>query len=546
MDSEDTSQPTASRRSAVLGSLAVGLLALVVLLLAAGRFQPDRLYVYELNDQVGYVTTARWLADHGELRSQLVVPSFVENASWRMYMPGHYAALATSYALFGDGPIQWRLPSLVGFVITAVGTFLIGRRLYGVLPGLLAAAIVILFPANVSDAFTAMSEATIGAACVLSFCVFLHLPSRNRYVLGPLLLALPFLFRETGALLLVPMALVAWADRSVPRLRSLAILAGGSVVVIAAIYAWQTGTGKQSPPLSWIVLGRVNFGDAVLEETLPSPTLPELASGLWTNFTANLGFVQERFRTRFASHSEPALTSTVLGFVLIALAVGVARVRRDPYPLGAGLLGLAAVTFLMFFHKAYIHVAIRHIVFTLPFTAVVVGAILARVGAWGAASGWGLGKVGTGVLVVLAVPFLWLCNTGIQKRVAETCKETPAVFTEELEFFGHDDAKLLVCLPVHGLRYVLDHYPVRWSFVPENDETLRRLAERHEIGTLILAKEDLGRTLTRRGIRDAGLFEIGSYQNRFQVYMDRESAMRLRRKMQREGGGAPGNGDGER
>ena len=151
----------------VRASLLVLLGAVSILAAHAPVCRPDLIHIDKLNDQIGYITTARWLADTGELRSQLVYPASFGDR-WRIYMPGHYWALATSYLVLGDLPLTWLLPRLLGFAVATLCVFLTGCRLYDTRSGAVAAALFAAFPANIFLAFTSMSEQTFIAAATSS------------------------------------------------------------------------------------------------------------------------------------------------------------------------------------------------------------------------------------------------------------------------------------------------------------------------------------------------------------------------------------------
>ena len=111
--------------------LGVVVLGVLLLVLQSGPFHLDQLHVDDLNDQVGYITTARRWVETGHLSSHLVYPAYVEQESFRFYMPGHYAALAFAYLLGGDGPLVWRMPGMISFVVIGLGVYVAATRLYG-------------------------------------------------------------------------------------------------------------------------------------------------------------------------------------------------------------------------------------------------------------------------------------------------------------------------------------------------------------------------------------------------------------------------------
>jgi hypothetical protein len=507
------------RHPGVGGSVCVLLAAVGVLLLHVTAFRLDVMHVEKLNDQVSYITTARWFSETGELRSHTIVPAFIGTQDWRLYMPGHYSSLALSQLVFGAGPVQWRLPNLFAFTLTAVLVYDLGRRLFDVRTGSLAALFVILLPLNVGLAFTAMSGPTFMAMCVLSFWILVCLPPRLRPFTIPFLLLGPFLFREQGALLLVPMSVLAVSASPEHWKGKLLVSWLGSTVTLGAAYAWQLGTGKQGVPFSWLLasnrtsgsgLDLVNYGDATIE--IPGISFSGWLSALSGNVSRNLA----EWRAQAFVVTESWILSSfvvILLFVMVSTIYGVRVLRRprfEPYPLAVGAMGLLALMVVLVFHKTFEHVAFKHVSFTFPFTAIAVGALCGSL----LSSVWRrLGAVPVTVAVgLLALPCAywswvhtrWVANDVILDEVPTT--------TLYLEGLSHDDQMMLVCPPQFGLDYVLKHYPVRWSFPPSNQETLRLLSERYVIGTIFLPTDDVATKFTSQAFERLRLRPVESLE----------------------------------
>ncbi len=486
------------------GASALG--ALLVLLVWGQAFRPLEGNLMGFNDQVGYITTARWWADSGELRSHILYPAFLDVEGWRLYMPGHYAVLALFYRLLGEGILTWLLANLSAFVFSSVGVYLIGRRIYGETTGWLGALVFALFPANISYAFTAMSEPTSVAAAVGAMAAFYYLPSRARLVAMPLLVAVPFLFRETAALLLLPMLLYAW-DRPGTRRWQVVLSVVGSVLVLAGLYAWQTKTGKQSPPLSWIVLGQPNYGDLVFQRRQPELSSGEMVSALARNTLDNLGVLWSGLERAAWRRSDPLLTASIVLAMSVCIGAGLRKGRRRT-TLGFGLAGGALFASLLVCHKTYAHVAIRHLLLPLPW--LVLGVVdLLVVSLADRPRRRELVLVAALASVGLAAATRWTFL-----RAKEQFKPHPELSSTLLEKIGHDDSTLLLHPRRFGMHYVLNHYPVRWSFLPANGTSLARLAEEGEIGTVILQRVDLVRggisaeVWARYGLREVGSFPV--------------------------------------
>lgn len=106
------------------------------------------------------------------------------------------------------------------------------------IPSLVAAFLFLVFPTNVVSALSAITDMSLVAAVLLAFGALVHLPPRLGPFVAPLLLVVPFLIRETGALLAVPMAALQLCDRDTGlgvRLRRAATLLVLSVLVLSGV-----------------------------------------------------------------------------------------------------------------------------------------------------------------------------------------------------------------------------------------------------------------------------------------------------------------------
>ena len=485
---------TAFARRDIYASAAVALAASLWLLALTSTYRIDRFYVagqtLMSNDQVGYLTSARWLAETGELRSHLIFPAHVREPRWRLYMPGHYFTLAAGHVLFGDGPIAWRMPALVSFVLSAVGVFLIGLRFFDRASGAVAALLFILFPMMNAFAFTAMPQLPFTAACVAAFCIFAWLPERLRLFFMPALLAGPFLFRETGAFLVIPMALVSLMSGGQRRWAGTLAAVLGSVLVLYALLAWQIDSGKSSLPLDG---SRFNYDNAFPPNSSPA-AIEERLKSLGENVSRNVASL--------ARHAErhDAVFVTLAAMSLLAIAA-LARGIRDPLALGSALLFLTMLVVMTVFYTWAFFRGVRALLFTFPFLAVSVAPVLTIL----------KGRLWVIPAIVLAA-LSYLGNARLGSRI-EPDAGMRAV--ERLESLRLDDEGLMIGPTALSLDYVLRRYPLRWSFIPANDETLTLLAETHPVGTIILRESDLrnGRRITERAIEHIGLVRSRTFQH---------------------------------
>ncbi|MFT5476696.1 MAG: hypothetical protein ACI8Y8_002036 [Planctomycetota bacterium] len=474
-------------RSPAAQCMAVALLAALVLLALSQLHDIDHLYVagqpIGLNDQAGYITTARWFADTGELRSHLIYPAYVDEPRWRLYMPGQYCALAAAYKAFGDHPWTWRVPALVSFVLASVGVFLIGRRLFDGMAGWVAAVLFMLLPANGAFAFTAMPQLPFIALGVGSFCAFCYLPARRRALWVPLLLVPPFLIRETGALLVIPMAWLSMGQDGSGRVRRAgpALFAlVGSVMALATVLAWQIGSGKGALPLTMALTGGFNYPDAFAEPV--SATLAELAVKLPRYAARNLSVLLSNATSRWMS-VEP-----VLALILLA-ATGLLHSAKR---LAIGVVGLLVVTLAMvtFFYEWQAFRGTRSVLFVYPLCALAAAPVL---GHWIAhtRARTGKGRIGRlSYLLFLLPAVLWSARGA--EAMAQGMRSTYGARTIEcLDQVAIDRERLFVSPFEISLDYTLANYPIRWSFVPLNARTLRLVDSKHEIGTLIIRPDQL-------------------------------------------------------
>ncbi len=494
-------------------ALAVALGACLVLLLVARHFDPQTLHVHgRLNDQAGYVTTARILADEGELRSGILLPAYVENERSRLYMPGHYVALATAYRALGYGPGTSLVPSLVSFVLCVVLAYDLARRCAGRRAGLVAGLLVACCPPLLAYAFTAMAELTLAAAATFAVWLLVALPGRLRAWAAPVLLAIPFLFRETAALLAAPAVLLVLAGPGRARLRAALALAA-SVVLLYGLLAWQVATGKESPPLSWVTGGQFNYSDATYEA-------PRLGASEWMGaVVANVGRNVETLRTEvFDEASVEVLFLVLLVALTLAVLAGAGlRARGRPLSLGTGLAALGIVLLSATLYDVKGMKLVRALLFLAPLLAA--GAAIAwtprratRSGARSPRARW-ISAAAALLLVIGAERASAAAGASFRKFSGITRTNT-----RTLEALGHDDEQLLITHFSFGLDYAVEHYPVRWSFLPANDETFRRMAARYPVGTVIVPDDYLGARLSAWALQEDGLVARGTLKVRGDVH----------------------------
>jgi hypothetical protein len=498
--------------------LLVAAFAVTVLLVHAPLFKLDRLHIQDMYvDQAGYITTARILADTGELRNGILLPSQIENEGFHVHMPGHSASLAASYVLFGFGVLQTLLPNLLSFVLATVGVFLIGQRLYGRRAGALAAALFALFPANIVYAFTAMAELTFTAAVVTAFLVFVHLPRRWQPFAACVLLIGPFLFRESGAFVILPMALLILRARGI----GAAVLASGlSVASLYLVNRWQIANGKIAASLAWVTEGGFNYGDPFAPPPEPLST-SQWFDAVGNNFARNLHLLGKHFE-KSPGELMPWCLYVLFAIAAIALVAGILRIRRDLFPLGAALLLALVFLLSVALYDVKLHKMMRSAMFAYPLGVIAIaGALMPNDTRKPSQLLYGVGTLLT-IALCTGSHVVTRLGAGTMTEHDDRNAET----TARIAWLNEDD-KVIVA-PNAAAQYAVEHYPVLWSQRPSNERALGAVMERYDVGVILIS-----RTLSLPFLAKYGLRPVNA-QGGTQFYMPVEDALRLEARLERE------------
>jgi hypothetical protein len=544
-----------------LDCLWVALAASAALAAGALRMEVSRLHVTALNDQVVYVSVARNLAERGVLDGNILYPATLWQGARRSFiqMPGQMLALAASFKLFGFGTWQAMLPSLGAYVASAVCLFWIGARRYSRASGFLASAWLMAVPAQLYFAFTAMAESTLVAAALLALAAFLALPPAWRPVAGPLLLALPFICRETGALLVLPMAGVVAATPGWGHRRRLA--GGGLCLAVAmawlgAIAASPLAAGRPSVFRANLLgaTDRYVYYDAAGQRAFAAATTGDLARGVAANVRRNLSIlwhgafagtslhgddararvVSIFWRQAFGKESRLHWTLAMAGMVA-CLLVGWRR-PRDGFALGAAAMALVAMLLVVAVYNVAADRGMRTLLFTLPLGLLGLARVVDRAlrpAAPGMESGRPLPPGGAEqpepprwwhrpgarerswrwlVMAALAVAAIWFGFRDARREL------TTMAFMDRLgqanvgqieRRVRPDDSLALVAPWEISLDYAFWHHPIKWAFLPANRYTLELLARATPIGTVLLPQPQPDDRVSADDLRRIGLTEVG-------------------------------------
>ena len=434
-----------------------------------------------LNDEVGYISVARHWVDDGKLDSSIIYPSLLGQKYTRnsLYMPGFYAELALTFAMFGYSALTARIPALFSFLLACGLVFWMARRLYDQESAVYSLALFAFFPLNLFYAFTAMAETPLIAAGLAAFSIFLLVPERLRWWLGPLALALPIVFRETGAALDVVMCTMLFFSGKEDR-RWKALLCGVlGVIVLVAVVLSPAGRGRPSLWKANILVGTFEsrYSDAFALTQVPDAAR-DWAVAVEHEFHSNVHSL-----VPWRGYAGERLEGVSILFLLSGIPLGawLWLQKRDAFALGVALaLGLLLTADLCVYTVWHYH-GIRSFLLMQPFIALLWGMTLAT---WTRERGWTARN--------LPVLLFFLMGVGMTVRTWRMQGDVILQAKEDTSFLNSviGESKQMVVSPYWiSLDYVNEHYPQLWAFVPANCPTMRLLDEKESIGTLIMPVE---------------------------------------------------------
>jgi 4-amino-4-deoxy-L-arabinose transferase-like glycosyltransferase len=264
------------------------------------------------------------------------------------FPPGYPALVAPVYLLVGDSHRAGQIVSLAGGMALVVLAYLLARRMAGAPVGLVAAALVAIYPPLVHAAVSVHSESVYAALFGVALLVSLRLVQRPGLVLSGVaggLVAAMYLVRPEGLLLSIGFVWVAatWlfrgdrpaavARRALSFVSCLLAFAVPYIVYLHAITgAWllsgkDLSVWREASPLrlEGLVLG--------LARTRPWLGLPTEAAAFAERYLRNL-FREEAILAE-------ALSLLVIGFAAVGLVTALNRSTRRAVAEGVLLCGLA-------------------------------------------------------------------------------------------------------------------------------------------------------------------------------------------------------------
>jgi len=438
------------------------------------------------NDQVVYIDAARHVLHEGQLTTGVIYPSTLrQNYSHNyFYMPGHALVIALSLWLIGDSVVASLLPSILAYLLCIILLYWIGSRLVNRTVGFMAGFLFAIFPANIIYGVSALSEMTFVCAGLIAFAVFLYLPIQLRPWLGPVLVCVPVLFRETGVFWIIPMAAVILQEsRGSKRYVEVLVLLGLSMALLMLIF--QLDWIKDRPSRFYLNLLAKNFQEWYMDAFTVELKRPKSLAG-WLDILSARTILN--LKELWWSLHRPFLEAVLLNVLLWPPFFALVALKWLPslrnFIAAYILMALVMFAFLSLFYVWDEFIGVRLLLMLFPLEAIVVAC---------AFDYWCRTSLQRGailcVLALLAL-LLSLANERSEKRSNEA---QLAAFSPILSTISPDPSGVLVSNWRVGALYVYENYPAKWAFVPANERTLELLHEKYPVATAVLDKADIQR-----------------------------------------------------
>ena len=458
---------------------AVGILNIVIY-----GFMVDitRLHLFGLHgtfvDQEFYIDAARHVIDEGKLDSTVIWTSTLNQVYHRnyFYMPGHALAIAVSYRIMGESPVTSILPGVFAYLGCIALLYIIGSRLVNRRVGSLSGFLFAIFPPSLIYGFSAMSEMTLLCACLAAFTAFLYLPVRYRHVAGPLLLCVPFLFRETGPLWIVPMVAVMLTETRGPKWKTEVIaFIGISLILLLAIY--RLDWIQDRPSLFYQNLLSKTFGDKYMDAFAALQKPSSITE--WAEILVARGLQNLRTLVRILLGRGDLLEILLLHLllwppllVLLTLRwMGRLRNLVFAYAVMAVVL-FGAITFLYHWET---YIGIRQAMLISPLGAIAAGCFFDRL----CPDRRRLASVVV-VITTLMLPISLAAAVSINRSDSKM-----KYFELVLQTIDIDQRGTLISSHEFGVPYLYRNRRGKWAYMPANEKTLLLLQKKYPVSAVI-------------------------------------------------------------
>jgi 4-amino-4-deoxy-L-arabinose transferase-like glycosyltransferase len=439
---------------------------------------------HTMNDQVGYITAARNLADTGKLESSLYYPALVNyyKSHNLLYMPGNYYIRAFFFSIFGYSIFTAFLPNILAFIGSAVLVFIIAERIFTRETAYMSSICFMLFPPVILYAYSAMMEILFVFFSLLSVFIFLKLPHKISFATGGATIALSYIIRESALLMLPGFAIMIYLGNTDKRAAKTLLFALTSLLLIFIVK--KIPVISDIPPHFSLSLININglYVDAfAVNNTHLSPVA--MLSILLSNVVQNLGSFRA---TLYSWESWPAgFTFYTMILVLSVVSMFVVLLNRKinrafAYFTITTVSILTAITFSV--RMYFMNSGIRQILFMVPFLLCIVfyafltSEISKRRGL----------TLSLLSCILIACIFLFVTSLNNFRNDFMQANAYDQKCGAFLDSVGVSNVHFLVAPHDISLDYVNSHYPIKWSFIPGNEKTLKLLSDKFPVDMLII------------------------------------------------------------
>jgi hypothetical protein len=346
-------------------------------------------------------------------------------------------------------------------------------------------------------------------------------------LLGPLLLAIPFVFRETCAFWILPMLALLWQrltpQREAPaasfeisnpksqippvrRLLACAFLAIASIVVLGLIYRSPIAAGRPSLAKADIFFSdekdlRSIYRDATATDRF-HPTAAQWPGIFARRFAHKIGeLVHDQI------HGWQRTANAMMTPLLLTMPLGLLYWlrRRDPVAIGVSALVAAILVLLCLFYRVTGHTGLRIVMAATPLATILYSRlwfdlIYPRIERIPSAY-----RLWPHALVITVVAGLVAQHAAEGFRDMTIFDRVDDNASRLIGRLDHPDRTMLVgphrlCIP-----YLANNLGISFAFSPVNRTTLDLLCSRYNVATFIFELNEEGVTLTPQDIIDMGL-----------------------------------------
>jgi 4-amino-4-deoxy-L-arabinose transferase-like glycosyltransferase len=470
--------------------LIIVLLSISLLLISSKFLWTGHLHTsalnHSMNDQTGYVTTARNIAEKGKYESNIYYPSKIPYYKDHnlLYMPGNYYILAAFFYIFGYSTFTAFLPNILSFIGSVILLFLIAKKFFDIKTAYLTVFLFMLFPPFLLYAFSAMQEILFVFACLLSFYIFISLPQKTRYICGGLTILLPFLVRETAALMVFGFAIMIFFEHKSKRLYKVIAFILISLTLLLLTYFLPQVANKV--PLFWGRLtpyGMEFYDYFTLEKSLIN--FVDITKIIVIHFLKNIMTFKFVFTLWPWDMGFAFFMIIFFLFVISTVLLIINRPINKAFISFTVIISVLAFLSMFLLYKFTVYRGLRVLLFLMPFYLCIISYTLAS------------GKLlKTRAVTAALIALIFFINSyslwGSLLRFHKEFVDADAYARKCADFLdsiGVSTTSFFVGPYELSLEYVNDRYPVKYSFIPINEKTLKLLTVKFPVDTLIIPSD---------------------------------------------------------